>query len=170
MIQEASTAQTREKLYAKICASAEVRGRLRAAGAHRPRQYLCAPRCRRWRARSRRCRCGRSSSSSTGATASTVGCDCEAVISGDAIIASIAAASIVAKVTRDRLMTRDSRSRIPATASSATRGYSVPEHVAALRAAWADHPPPPLVRAGRRLLCRKFGCQPRIDGSAVLPL
>ena len=33
-------------------------------------------------------------------------CDCQAVISGDAIIASIAAASIVAKVTRDRLMTR----------------------------------------------------------------
>src|ERR1700760_2086693 len=32
------------------------------------------------------------------------GCDCQAVISGDAIIASIAAASIVAKVTRDRLM------------------------------------------------------------------
>src|SRR6201998_540216 len=33
-------------------------------------------------------------------------CDCEAVISGDALVLSIAAASIVAKVTRDRLMTR----------------------------------------------------------------
>src|ERR1700760_813794 len=33
-------------------------------------------------------------------------CECQAVISGDAIVASIAAASIVAKVTRDRLMTR----------------------------------------------------------------
>src|SRR5674476_470789 len=31
------------------------------------------------------------------------GCDCEAAVSGDALIASIAAASIVAKVTRDRL-------------------------------------------------------------------
>src|ERR1700755_501190 len=32
------------------------------------------------------------------------GCDCEAVIAGDALVVSIAAASIVAKVTRDRLM------------------------------------------------------------------
>src|SRR6478672_6026678 len=31
-------------------------------------------------------------------------CDCEAVIGGDGIVLSIAAASIVAKVTRDRLM------------------------------------------------------------------
>src|SRR4029079_18308005 len=34
------------------------------------------------------------------------GCDCEAVVSGDALVSSIAAASIVAKVTRDRLMMR----------------------------------------------------------------
>src|SRR5271166_4437592 len=34
------------------------------------------------------------------------GCDCEAVISGDALVLSIAAASIVAKVVRDRLMVR----------------------------------------------------------------
>src|SRR6185312_16259574 len=34
------------------------------------------------------------------------GCDCEAVIGGDGLVASIAAASIVAKVTRDRLMAR----------------------------------------------------------------
>src|SRR5881275_564 len=32
------------------------------------------------------------------------GCDCQAVISGDALVVSVAAASIVAKVTRDRLM------------------------------------------------------------------
>ena len=35
---------------------------------------------------------------------STRACDCEAVIGGDGIVLSIAAASIVAKVTRDRLM------------------------------------------------------------------
>ena len=35
-----------------------------------------------------------------------VACDCQAVVSGDALVASIAAASIVAKVTRDRLMKR----------------------------------------------------------------
>src|SRR5262247_2161126 len=34
------------------------------------------------------------------------GCDCQAVISGDALVLSVAAASIVAKVTRDRLMKR----------------------------------------------------------------
>ena len=33
-----------------------------------------------------------------------VACDCDAVIGGDGLVLSIAAASIVAKVTRDRLM------------------------------------------------------------------
>src|SRR5262252_5124303 len=59
------------------------------------------------------------------------GCDCEAVISGDAIVASIAAASIVAKVTRDRLMTRLALSH-PGYGFERHKGYSVPEHVAAL--------------------------------------
>jgi len=35
-----------------------------------------------------------------------VDCECKAVVSGDALVLSIAAASIVAKVTRDRMMTR----------------------------------------------------------------
>ena len=60
-----------------------------------------------------------------------VGCDCEAVISGDAIIASIAAASIVAKVTRDRLMTRLALAH-PGYGFERHKGYSVPEHVEAL--------------------------------------
>ena len=55
-----------------------------------------------------------------------VGCDCEAVVSGDALVSSIAAASIVAKVTRDRLMGAARRSRIPATASSATWATACP--------------------------------------------
>jgi ribonuclease HII len=59
-------------------------------------------------------------------------CDCEAVISGDAIIASIAAASIVAKVTRDRLMTRLALSH-PGYGFERHKGYSVPEHVDALK-------------------------------------
>ena len=58
-------------------------------------------------------------------------CDCEAVISGDAIIASIAAASIVAKVTRDRLMTRLGLCH-PGYGFEHHKGYSVPEHFAAL--------------------------------------
>jgi ribonuclease HII len=58
-------------------------------------------------------------------------CDCEAVISGDAIIASIAAASIVAKVTRDRLMTRLALAH-PGYGFESHKGYSVPQHFDAL--------------------------------------
>jgi ribonuclease HII len=58
-------------------------------------------------------------------------CDCQAVISGDAIIASIAAASIVAKVTRDRLMTRLGQLH-PGYGFEQHKGYSVPEHFDAL--------------------------------------
>ena len=53
------------------------------------------------------------------------------MISGDAIIASIAAASIVAKVTRDRLMTRLGLI-YPGYGFEHHKGYSVPEHFAAL--------------------------------------
>jgi ribonuclease HII len=60
-----------------------------------------------------------------------VDCDCEAVIKGDAIIASIAAASIVAKVTRDRLMMRLALHH-PGYGFERHMGYGVPEHVAAL--------------------------------------
>src|SRR5258708_2560491 len=58
-------------------------------------------------------------------------CDCEAVVRGDAIVASIAAASIVAKATRDPLM---ARLGLPHPAYDVERhmGYSVPEHCAAL--------------------------------------
>jgi ribonuclease HII len=59
------------------------------------------------------------------------GCDCEAVIGGDGLVASIAAASIVAKVTRDRLMTRLALEH-PGYGFERHMGYSVPEHFAAL--------------------------------------
>jgi ribonuclease HII len=59
------------------------------------------------------------------------GCDCEAVVRGDAIIASIAAASIVAKVTRDRLMTRLACVH-PGYGFERHMGYAVPEHIEAL--------------------------------------
>ena len=58
-------------------------------------------------------------------------CDCEAVVSGDALVLSIAAASIVAKVTRDRLMTRLGLAH-PGYGFERHMGYSVPEHFAAL--------------------------------------
>jgi ribonuclease HII len=58
-------------------------------------------------------------------------CPCEAVVSGDAIVASIAAASIVAKVTRDRLMGRLALAH-PGYGFERHMGYSVPEHFEAL--------------------------------------
>lgn len=59
------------------------------------------------------------------------GCDCEAVVSGDALLLSVAAASIVAKVTRDRLMGRLGLAH-PGYGFERHMGYCVPEHFAAL--------------------------------------
>lgn len=61
------------------------------------------------------------------------GCDCEAVVSGDALVLSVAAASIVAKVTRDRLMRRVGLAH-PGYGFERHMGYSVPEHFKALAA------------------------------------
>jgi ribonuclease HII len=60
-----------------------------------------------------------------------IGCSCEAVVSGDALVTSIAAASIVAKVTRDRLMARLGLAH-PGYGFERHMGYSVPEHFEAL--------------------------------------
>lgn len=65
-------------------------------------------------------------------------CGCEAIIQGDGQVASIAAASIVAKVTRDRMMARLCR-RFPAYGFSAHVGYATPQH----RRAIAEHGPCP---------------------------
>src|SRR5213592_1074545 len=122
--------ETREKLYAKICASAEVAvafappsridrdnilraslwalARAVAALPVRPQLVFVDGRDR-----------------------IDIRCDCEAVISGDAIIASVAAASIVAKVTRDRLMARLGLAH-PGYGFERHMGYSVPEHFEAL--------------------------------------
>jgi len=59
------------------------------------------------------------------------GCDCEAVVSGDALVSSVAAASIVAKVTRDRFM-RTLGAVCPGYGFERHMGYSVPEHFEAL--------------------------------------
>jgi ribonuclease HII len=59
------------------------------------------------------------------------GCDCQAVVSGDALVSSVAAASIVAKVTRDRLMRRLGLAH-PGYGFERHMGYSVPEHFEAL--------------------------------------
>lgn len=60
-----------------------------------------------------------------------VPCDCEPVIGGDGLIVSIAAASIVAKVTRDRLMCELAREH-PDYGFEQHMGYAVPQHLDAL--------------------------------------
>ena len=58
-------------------------------------------------------------------------CECEAVIGGDGLVKSIAAASIIAKVTRDRLM-RALAEECPGYGFETHKGYAVPEHLEAL--------------------------------------
>jgi len=71
--------------------------------------------------------------------------DCElpqnAIIHGDALSASIAAASILAKVERDRMM-REWDAVFPAYGLASHKGYSTPQHLAALK----EHGPTPLHR------------------------
>jgi ribonuclease HII len=59
-------------------------------------------------------------------------CPAEAIVDGDALSVSIAAASIVAKVTRDRLMANVGRA-YPDYGFERHMGYSTPEHFSALR-------------------------------------
>jgi len=124
------TAERREALYAKICASAEV------AVAFAPPARIDDHNIRQaslWAL-------ARAVAASPvvprlvfvdGCDRIAVECDCVAVIGGDGIVASIAAASIVAKVTRDRLMGRLGAAH-PGYGFERNMGYSVPEHIDAL--------------------------------------
>jgi ribonuclease HII len=58
-------------------------------------------------------------------------CDCDAVIGGDGLVMSIAAASVIAKVSRDRLMCKLAQD-CPGYGFESHKGYSVPEHLEAL--------------------------------------
>jgi ribonuclease HII len=60
-----------------------------------------------------------------------LGCKAETIVGGDAASYSIAAASIFAKVTRDRYMAKLAQS-FPGYGWETNRGYSSPEHLAAL--------------------------------------
>jgi ribonuclease HII len=122
--------QTREKLHAKICATAEVAvafappARIDRDNILRASLWALARAVAGLPVRPKLVFVD-------GRDRIAVGCDCEAVISGDAIIASIAAASIVAKVTRDRLMTRLGLLH-PGYGFEQHKGYSVPDHFEAL--------------------------------------
>lgn len=59
-------------------------------------------------------------------------CHARAIVAGDAIVPSISAASIVAKVTRDRIM-RELDRHWPGYGFAQHKGYSVPEHLDALQ-------------------------------------
>lgn len=61
----------------------------------------------------------------------TLTCRAECVVGGDALCLSVAAASIVAKVTRDRLMV-DLAQQYPGYGWERNAGYPTPEHIAAL--------------------------------------
>jgi ribonuclease HII len=61
----------------------------------------------------------------------TCPCPQRNLVDGDARCASVAAASIVAKVTRDRLM-RDLDTQFPAYGFAKHKGYATPEHIAAI--------------------------------------
>jgi ribonuclease HII len=65
----------------------------------------------------------------------------DAIIHGDALSASIAAASILAKVERDRMMC-EWDAVYPTYGLASHKGYSTPQHLAALR----EHGPTPLHR------------------------
>ena len=59
-------------------------------------------------------------------------CECEAVIGGDGIVKSIAAASIIAKVTRDRMMMRLHEEH-PGYNWRSNKGYGTPDHYSGLK-------------------------------------
>ena len=57
---------------------------------------------------------------------------CEAIVGGDAKVKSISAASIIAKVTRDRMLLQ-LHEEFPQYGFAAHKGYSTPEHLQALK-------------------------------------
>src|SRR5262245_6089521 len=124
------TMEEREKLYLKICATAEVAvafgstARIDRDNILQASLWALARAVRALPLRPRLVYVD-------GINRIDVGCDCEAVVSGDALVLSIAAASIVAKVTRDRLMMRLGAAH-PGYGFERHMGYSVPEHFAAL--------------------------------------
>ena len=69
------------------------------------------------------------------------GCTFEAIVGGDARVAAISAASILAKTCRDAMM-QELDACYPGFKLAAHKGYCTPGHLSALR----DHPPSPLHR------------------------
>jgi ribonuclease HII len=123
-------AAKREKLYARICATAEIgiafgsRARIDRDNIRQASLWALARAVAALPVKPRLVLVD-------GIDRIDAGCDCEAIISGDALVLSIAAASIVAKVVRDRLMMQVGAAH-PGYGFERHMGYSVPEHFAAL--------------------------------------
>jgi ribonuclease HII len=123
-------AAAREKLYARICATAEVavafgsRARIDRDNIRQASLWALAHAVMALPERPRFVFVD-------GIDKIDCGCDCEAVVSGDALVMSVAAASIVAKVVRDRLMVQVGAA-YPGYGFERHMGYSVPEHFRAL--------------------------------------
>ena len=122
--------EEREKLYARICATAQVgvafgsRARIDRDNIRQASLWALARAVRALPVKPRLVFVD-------GIDRIDVPCDCVAVVSGDALVLSVAAASIVAKVTRDRLMMRIGAAH-PGYGFERHMGYSVPEHARAL--------------------------------------
>jgi ribonuclease HII len=160
-------AATREKLYEKICATAEValafgsparidRDNIRQASLWALARAVAALPVRPKLV------------FVDGCDRIDIACECRAVISGDALVLSIAAASIVAKVTRDRLMARIGAAH-PGYGFERHMGYSVPEHARALVALG------PTIHHRRSfspvaIAHEAFGPREGKDGAGMLPL
>jgi ribonuclease HII len=123
-------AEEREKLYGRICATAQVgvafgsRARIDRDNIRQASLWALARAVRALPVKPRLVFVD-------GIDRIDVPCDCVAVVSGDALVLSVAAASIVAKVTRDRLMMRIGAAH-PGYGFERHMGYSVPEHARAL--------------------------------------
>jgi ribonuclease HII len=98
-----------------------------------------------------------------GNDAPALACPCETIIGGDGRSLSIAAASIVAKVTRDRLMERLHDDH-PAYGWRRNKGYGTAEHLAALKAHGATAHHRKSFAPIHNMLC---GCNP-VDSSVTL--
>ena len=148
------TAEERERLDREIREARRLLQRRRGERRRdRHASTSCAPRCWRCGARSRACASSRRSSSSTATSGRSWRCRCARVVGGDAKVRAISAASIVAKVHRDRLLPAAARG---ASAVRLRQPQGLLDARAPQRAARARRlpAPPAQLRAGARSVLR----------------
>ena len=145
-----------------FAAASSVSGSARRASPRSTGSTCCAPICSRCAARRRRWRRGPARPDVAlvdGNIAPILPCAVRTIVRGNSLSLSIAAASIVAKVTRDRIMRGFGARAIPAMAGRPMPGTTA-EHVAGDPPARRDAAPSPLVRADspRAFSARRSAC------------